>query len=38
MVRRRPATLDEFADVHGVCQAKLKDFGAAFLAAIRDRA
>jgi ATP-dependent DNA helicase RecQ len=34
MAAKRPSTLDEFADVHGVGQAKLKDFGSTFLQAI----
>ena len=34
MAERRPRSLDAFADVHGVGAAKLKDFGAIFLAAI----
>ena len=34
MAERRPRSLEMFADVHGVGAAKLKDFGAIFLAAI----
>ena len=34
MARRRPRTVEEFAEVNGVGAAKLKDFSASFLAAI----
>jgi ATP-dependent DNA helicase RecQ len=34
MARRNPRTVDEFADVNGVGEAKLKDFAAPFLAVI----
>jgi ATP-dependent DNA helicase RecQ len=34
MAQRRPGNESEFGEVHGVGAAKLKDFGAAFLAAI----
>ena len=34
MVRRRPQTAAEFAEVHGVGEAKLREFAAPFLAAI----
>ncbi len=34
MVRRRPRTEAEFAEVNGVGAAKLKEFAAPFLAAI----
>ena len=34
MAARRPRTLDDFAAVHGVGAAKLKDFGRVFLDAI----
>lgn len=34
MARRKPATIDEFAEVHGVGAAKLRDFAEPFLAAI----
>ena len=34
MARRRPRTVEDFAEVHGVGAAKLKDFAAPFLAAI----
>ena len=34
MARRRPRTVEEFAEVNGVGAAKLKDFSAPFLAAI----
>jgi len=34
MARRRPRTVDEFAEVNGVGAAKLRDFAAPFLAAI----
>ncbi len=36
MVRRRPRTTEEFADVSGVGAVKLKDFAEPFLAAIAD--
>lgn len=32
MVEKAPQTLDDFADVHGVGQAKIKQFGELFLA------
>ncbi len=35
MAQRRPATLDAMAQVHGVGQAKLERFGAAFLQAVK---
>ena len=38
MAARRPQSLDELASVHGVGAAKLKKYGAAFLALIRERA
>ena len=34
MARRRPQTAAEFAEVHGVGEAKLREFAAPFLAAI----
>ena len=34
MARRRPRTIEDFAEVHGVGAAKLKDFAAPFLAAV----
>ena len=34
MAERRPASVREFAEVHGVGAAKLKDFGEIFLSAI----
>ncbi len=34
MAERQPRSLEAFAEVHGVGAAKLKDFGAAFVAAI----
>ena len=34
MAQRRPATPGEFADIHGVGAAKLRDFADMFLAAI----
>ena len=34
MARRRPQTAAEFAEVHGVGEAKLRDFAEPFLAAI----
>jgi ATP-dependent DNA helicase RecQ len=37
MAKRRPVTLDEFAEVHGVGQAKLRDFGITFLEAIKTQ-
>lgn len=36
MARLEPKTLNEFAEVHGVGAAKLRDFGEIFLAAITD--
>jgi ATP-dependent DNA helicase RecQ len=36
MAARRPRNLDEFSAVHGVGEAKLKDFGAVFLDAIKS--
>jgi len=36
MARRRPASPEEFLQVSGVGQQKSKEYGAAFLAAIRD--
>ena len=36
MARRRPRTAEDFAEVHGVGAAKLKDFAPRFLAAIAD--
>jgi ATP-dependent DNA helicase RecQ len=36
MAEKRPQDIDEFAQVHGVGAAKLKDFAETFLAAIRD--
>ena len=36
MAQRRPGTLEEFAEVHGVGAAKVKKFGGAFLDAIRE--
>jgi ATP-dependent DNA helicase RecQ len=36
MAERRPANLREFAEVHGVGAAKLKDFGETFLRAIAE--
>ncbi len=38
MAQRKPANLKEFADVHGVGKAKLKEFAPLFLDAIRDQA
>jgi superfamily II DNA helicase RecQ len=34
MARRRPASRDDFAEVFGVGEAKLRDFAAPFLDAI----
>ena len=36
MARRKPASEDEFAEVHGVGAAKLRDFAEPFLAAINE--
>ena len=36
MSRRKPSTLAEMGDVHGVGQAKLAQYGDAFLAVIRN--
>ena len=36
MARRKPATIDEFAEVHGVGAAKLRDFAEPFLTAINE--
>ncbi|MDP6872011.1 MAG: DNA helicase RecQ [Alphaproteobacteria bacterium] len=38
MAQNRPATEDEFAQIHGVGQAKLKKFAAPFLAVISEHA
>lgn len=38
MARRKPATIDEFAEVHGVGAAKLRDFAEPFLSAINGEA
>ena len=35
MAQRRPATMAEFADIHGVGAAKRRDFAEIFLAAIK---
>ena len=37
MARRRPATLEELATVHGVGEAKLRQYGGRFLEVIRNR-
>ena len=37
MAQRKPTSLDEFASVHGVGQAKLREFASIFLDAIRDQ-
>jgi len=37
MAVKKPCTVDEFAEVHGVGQAKLRDFASIFVEAIRDR-
>jgi ATP-dependent DNA helicase RecQ len=37
MARRKPATVEEFAEVHGVGAAKLRDFAEPFLLAINRR-
>lgn len=37
MAQRKPSNLDEFANVHGVGQAKLREFAPIFLDAIRDQ-
>ena len=36
LAERRPSTLEAFAGIHGVGQAKLEKFGARFLAVIRE--
>jgi ATP-dependent DNA helicase RecQ len=36
MAARKPQTPDEFAEVHGVGSAKLKEFSSVFMAAIRQ--
>jgi ATP-dependent DNA helicase RecQ len=38
MARRRPQSVEEFAEVHGVGEAKLRDFSEPFLAAIATAA
>jgi len=38
MARRKPATMGEMASVHGVGEAKLRQYGAIFLDAIRQHA
>jgi ATP-dependent DNA helicase RecQ len=38
MARARPLTIDDLASVHGVGEVKLKTYGPAFLAVIRDHA
>jgi ATP-dependent DNA helicase RecQ len=38
MARRKPATLDEMAGVHGVGEVKLKRYGEAFLEVVRQHA
>jgi len=38
MARRKPATMAEMASVHGVGEAKLRQYGAIFLDAIRQHA
>ncbi len=37
MAIKKPSTLDEFAEVHGVGRAKLKDFASIFMEAIQDQ-
>ncbi|MDH3661965.1 MAG: DNA helicase RecQ [Alphaproteobacteria bacterium] len=37
MAIKKPGTIDEFAEVHGVGHAKLRDFAAIFVEAIRDQ-
>jgi ATP-dependent DNA helicase RecQ len=37
MAIKKPTTLDAFADVHGVGRAKLRDFAAVFMDAIREQ-
>jgi ATP-dependent DNA helicase RecQ len=37
MAKARPGSLDDLAGVHGVGEVKLKKYGAAFLAVIRDQ-
>ena len=36
MAQHRPATREEFAQIHGVGEAKLRDFADIFLAEIAD--
>jgi ATP-dependent DNA helicase RecQ len=36
MARRKPATLEELAGIHGVGEAKLKQYGEQFLSVIRN--
>ena len=38
MARRKPGTVDEFAEVHGVGATKLRDFADIFLAVINQPA
>jgi len=38
MAERRPDSIEQLADVHGVGAAKLKRYGVAFLDAIREHA
>lgn len=37
MAIKKPRTIDEFAEVHGVGRAKLKDFASIFMEVIRDQ-
>ena len=37
MAIKKPSTIDEFAEVHGVGRAKLRDFASIFMEAIRDQ-
>ena len=37
MAIKKPGTVDEFAEVHGVGRAKLRDFASIFVEAIRDQ-
>ena len=37
MAIKKPITIDEFAEVHGVGRAKLRDFASIFMEAIRDQ-
>jgi ATP-dependent DNA helicase RecQ len=36
MARRKPATLEEMGSIHGVGEAKLRQYGQQFLSVIRN--